>query len=167
MPNWCDGNIRFRGKQENIKRFLMNEIVSCRMVDHETVEEKPVIEDKGYCVIIKKPADGSWFYIKGTHRNFFESDAIEVWFEDDENPDKEIIVCIDNYRVAWSFERHERWVELAKQYDFDVKQVGYDRGMQFSQIKTISRGGRVKDDVHEYEDFDDWMWNCPQPNNGG
>lgn len=167
MPNWCDGNIRFRGKQENIKRFLMNEIVCCRMKDHETVEEKAVVEDKSYCMILTKPAESSWFYIKGTRRNFFECDAIEVWFEDDEKPDKDIIVCIDKYRVAWSFHQHERWVELAKEYDFDVKQVGYERGMEFSQIKTIMRDGTVHDSIHEYTDYEDWMWNCPQPNYGG
>ena len=167
MPNWCDGNIRFRGKQENIRRFLRNEIVCCRMKDHETVEEKAVVEDKSYCMIITKPADSSWFYIKGTRRNFFECEAIEIWFEEDESSDKETIVCIDNYRVAWSFNFHERWVELAKQYDFDVKQTGYERGMHFSQIKTIFRDGRIKETIHEYENDDDWMWNCPQPNNGG
>ena len=71
MPNWCEGNIRFRGKQENIKRFLMNEIVYCKMVDHETVEEKPTIKDDGYMMLISKP-EQSWFYIKNTIRNLFD-----------------------------------------------------------------------------------------------
>lgn len=26
MPNWAEGNIRFRGKPENIMEFLKNEI---------------------------------------------------------------------------------------------------------------------------------------------
>ena len=167
MPNWCEGNIRFRGKPENIKRFLMNEIVCCRMKDHETVEEKPIIEDKGYCLIITHPENGSWFYIKGTRRNFFDGDSLEIWIDENGNADKEIIVCVDNFKAAWSFQYHDRWLETTKEYNIDVKLTGYDRGMHFSQIKTITRNGRVKDSVREYEDENDWMWNCPEPNNGG
>lgn len=168
MPNWCEGNVRFRGTKKNIKSFLLNEIVSCRYVDHETgvIEEKPVIDDRDYCIIITKPNDHSWFYIKGTRRNFFETDVIEVWMEE-ENDDKEIVVCVDDFRVAWSFEKSEKWREFVKQYDFDVKMTGYEKGMHFSQIKTILRDGTEKDEIHEYLNDADWMWNCPQPNNGG
>ena len=74
MPNWCEGNIRFRGKVKDIKRFLMNEIVVCSYERNgdmcETVERKPDIDDKGYELLITKP-DHAWFYIKTTHRNFF------------------------------------------------------------------------------------------------
>lgn len=169
MPNWCEGNIRFRGKQENIRRFLMNKIVSCRIVDHETVEEKPIIEDKDYRLVISKPHDHSWFYIKGTRRNFFETDVLDVWIDrfDEEDENKEVIVCIDNYRVAWSFEHDEVWKKFAKEYDFDVKMTGYESGCLFIQIKTILRNGSVTNDVTEYQSTEDWMWNCPMPNFGG
>ena len=166
MPNWCEGNIRFRGKKKDIKRFLMNEIVSCRYdKNHETVEEEPTFKDEDWCLTITKP-DDAWFYIKGTHRNFFEQDVLEVWMEAD-TPDEEIIVCIEKFKAAWSFERCDKWKEHAKEYSLDVKMVGYDRGMMFSQIKVITKDGMIKDIVHEYEDGNDWMWNCPQPNNGG
>ena len=166
MPNWCAGNIRFRGTKKNIKRFLMDEIVSCRMVDHETAEEKPNIEDEGYRLVITKPHDHSWFYIKGTRRNFFETDVIEVWFDEDDE-DKEIIVCIDNYKVAWSFEYVDAWKDFVRRYGFDVKMVGFERGCMFVQIKTIWRNGTVTDDVTEYKSGEDWDWNCLMPNYGG
>ena len=165
MPNWCEGNIRFRGKQKDIKRFLMNEIVYCIYEKQETVQKKPTIEDKDYMLLITKPEHG-WFYINGTRRNFFETDTLEIWIEE-EDPDKEIIVCIDDYRVAWSFEKSEAWQEIVKKYNFDVKMTGYEKGMHFSQVKTIFRNGITKDEIHEYENDDDWMWNCPQPNYGG
>ena len=167
MPNWCMGNIRFRGTKRNIKSFLMNEIVSCRMVDHETVEEKPIFKDDDYLLIIKKPYDHSWFYIKGTHRNFIETDEIEVWLDEDDE-EKEIIVCIDDYQVAWSFERNDVWRDIAKKYCFDVKMTGYEKGMHFSQVKIYYRDGiTTKEEVKEYSGDDDWMWNCPMPNYGG
>ena len=165
MPNWCEGNIRFRGKQENIKRFLMNEIVYCKMVDHETVEEKPTIKDDGYMMLISKP-EHSWFYIKNTIRNFLDDNVLEIWFDDDDTDD-EIIVCIDNFKAAWSFERCDAWKDIAEKYNIDVKLTGYEKGMLFSQIKTIFRDRTVKDEIKEYKDSEDWMWNCPQPNNGG
>ena len=169
MPNWCEGNIRFRGKAENIRRFLMNEIVCCRMVNHETVEEKPIIEDKDFLLIFKLPNEHSWFYIKGTRRNFFETDVIEVWIDrfGEADKDKEVIVCVDNFRVAWSFEHDDAWKEFAKRYDFDVKMTGWESGMLFEQVKTIHRNGSVTDSVTEYRSTEEWMWNCPMPNLGG
>lgn len=165
MPNWCEGNIRFRGKQENIKSFLMNEIVYCEMVDHETVEEKPMIKDDGYMVLISKP-DHSWFYIRNTVRNFLDDDVLEIWLDAEDSND-EIIVCIDNFKAAWSFERCDAWKDFAEKYCMDVKLTGYEKGMLFSQTKTIFRDRTVKDEIKEYKDTADWMWNCPQPNNGG
>lgn len=45
MPNWCEGNVRFRGKQKDIKRFLMNEIIACKYDGEEfkNVEYKPTL----------------------------------------------------------------------------------------------------------------------------
>ena len=83
MPNWCEGNIRFRGKQKDIKRFLMNEIVYCVCENQEIVQKKPTIEDKDCMLLITKP-ENSWFYINGTRRNFFETDIIEIWIEEED-----------------------------------------------------------------------------------
>ena len=169
MPNWCEGNIRFRGKCKDIKRFLMNEIVVCsyeRKGDMcETVERKPEIDDKGYELTITKP-DHAWFYIKTTHRNFFETDVLEIWLYDEEE-EKETVICVDNFRAAWSFDKCDAWKDFAKEYNMDVRMVGFERGMEFSQIKTIYRDGKVKDEIKEYTDWEDWMWNATLPNNGG
>ena len=148
----------------------MNEIVACKYekgVDRcDTVEYKPTIEDKGFELLITKEDEHSWFYFKGTRRYFPNDDALEIW-TDAESQDEEIIVCIDNIRAAWSFEHCEKWIEFAKTYEIDVKLTGYERGMLFSQIKTILRDGSVKEEVKEYATWEEWMWNCPMPNNGG
>ena len=168
MPNWCEGNIRFRGKRKDIKDFLMNEIVvnSIKGKDYGIVESKPTIKDDGYQIVMTKP-EHSWFYIRTTHRNFFETKVLEIWLDDEPEEDKETIVCVDNFRAAWSFERCDAWKELAKKYNMDVKMVGFERGMIFSQIKTIYRDGTVKDETKEFHDWNDWMWNATLPNNGG
>ena len=170
MPNWCEGNIRFRGKREDIKKFCLNEIVALayeKKGDHcLTVEKKPTIEDQGYELLITRE-DHEWLYIKTTHRNFFETKVIEIWLDDEPEDDKETIVCVDNFRAAWSFDRCDAWKELAKKYNMDVKMVGFESGMEFSQIKTIYRDGTVKDEIKEYNDWNDWMWNAILPNNGG
>ena len=166
MPNWCEGNIRFRGAQKNIRRFLTNEIVCCRYENHETVEERPIIQDKDYLLIIRKPDEHGWFWIRNTHRNFLDGDMLEIWL-DEEDPDRETIVCIEGFKAAWGFERHDGWPEHARKYEMDVKMTGYDCGMLFSHVKTISRDGTVKETICEYENSADWMWNCPRPNNGG
>ena len=170
MPNWCEGNVRFRGKQKDIKRFLMNEIIACKYCkdgeECKTVEYKPTIKDEDYMILITKEDEHSWFWFKDTRRYFPQDDVLEIWMEAD-SPDEEIVVCVENIRAAWSFERCEQWIEFAKKYEIDIKLTGYDRGMMFSQIKTILRNGKVKDEIKEYDSWMDWMWNCPQPNNGG
>lgn len=169
MPNWCAGNIRFRGKKKDIKRFLLNEIVCCSYGDHEVVTEKPIFDDQGDDLIISLPKEHGWFYISGTERNFIDGHKIEVCLNvyGEEDEDKEVIVCIYNFKVAWSFDRCSAWMEFAKKYCFDVKLTGYESGMLFSQTKTIFRDGKIKDELHEYEDEDDWRWNCPQPDGRG
>ena len=168
MPNWCEGNIRFRGKQKDIKRFLMNEIVSCRYegIELGTVTERPEIKDDGFLLTIRKTAEHGWIYINNTRRHFLP-DNIEVWLSEDDEEEAETIVCIDGFKAAWSFEYCDAWKDFAKQYNIDVKMTGYERGMMFSQIKTILRDGTVKEEIKEYETWEDWAWNCPQPNNGG
>ena len=77
------------------------------------------------------------------------------------------IVCVGDFRAAWSFDKCDAWKEFAKKYNMDVKMVGYERGMLFSQIKTIYRDGTIKDEIKEFENYNDWMWNATLPNNGG
>ena len=168
MPNWCEGNIRFRGKREDVKRFLMNEIVEVTFShDDGTIESTPNIEDRGFELLITKAKEHSWFYINTTHRNFFETDVIEIWLDDEPEDHKETIVCVGDFRAAWSFDKCDAWKEFAKKYNMDVKMVGYERGMLFSQIKTIYRDGIIKDEIKEFENYNDWMWNATLPNNGG
>lgn len=166
MPNWCEGNIRFRGKKKDIKNFLMNEIIICDYVNDDLVEYKPIIEDLGYELYILKNSIRP-FYIKNTHRNFIETDCIQIFFEE-EDDEKETVVCIDHYRTAWSFTNNkERWKDIVQKYHFDVKMVGFEKGMCFSQTVTLHRNGEVEEQYRKFDGDDDWMWNADFPNYGG
>lgn len=169
MPNWCEGNIRFRGTYENIKRFLMNEIVACKYGTEtgETIEEKPIIEDDDYRLIFTLPTERHWFYFRNTRRHFIDGEnPVEIWIDKDSAIGGQLVVCVDRFKAAWSLQHHEAWLDIAKRYDIDVKMWGYERGMNFEQVKIILRDGTVKEEMKEYE-WDRWAWECPMPNFGG
>lgn len=164
MPNWCEGNIRFRGTKENIKKFIENEIVYVVLHGEETQEVKPTKEENKYELILYPPKGEmrDSFYFRNTHRNFIFSGTIEVCWPDEEE-DKEIVVIIDNFNSAWGF-NDKGWADHAKKYNIDIRMFGIEQGMQFSQIMTITRDGNVVNDVKHY---DDWNWECPFPDMGG
>ncbi len=167
MPNWCKGNIRFRGTYENIKRFLMNEIVACKNENYEVVEEKPIINEDECCLILSLPTEHHWFYFKNTRRHFIDGDEpVEIWMDKDDEIGGQLVVCIDRFKAAWSFQHDSAWIDFAKKYDMDVKMWGQERGMLFEQVKIILRDGTVKEEVKEYEPGR-WDWDCPMPNYGG
>lgn len=164
MPNWCEGNLRLRGTKKNIKDFIENEIVYNVFVGDDCQELKPTVDETEHEMLLTPPQGymRDDFYIKGTHRNFIFSGSIEIcWPEADE--DEEIIVIIDDFNSAWGFNK-QGWVEHAKKYGIDVRMIGFEQGMQFSQTMTITRDGEVTDDVKHYND---WNWECPFPNMGG
>ena len=161
MANWCEGNIRFRGTKENIKKFLENEIV---YVTYDGEEKKPVIDDGEYEMMISLPPGETKdsFYFRNTYRNFIFSYTVEVcWPDDDDNED--IIVIIDDFNSAWGL-RDQGWADHAKKYNIDIRMFGYEQGMEFSEVMTITRDGTVSD---EHKHYDDWNWDCPFPNMGG
>ena len=163
MANWCEGNMRLRGTKENIKKFLDNEIVYITGGFDNYVENKPEKEETEYEYLLSLPA-GSYesFYIRNTYRNFFFTNQIEICWPDAE-PDEEIVVCIDDFNSAWSL-KEEGWADHAKKYGIDIRMFGFERGMEFSQVMTITRYGNVETRTTKYQD---WYWECPFPNMGG
>lgn len=164
MPNWCEGNIRFCGTKKNIKNFIENEIVYVLPHGENPIEVKPTIEEDKYSMVLYPP-EGEMrdsFYFRNTMRNFIFSGTIEVGWPDAEE-DEEIVVILDDFNSAWAF-RSDGWADHAKKYNIDIRMVGFEQGMQFSQIMTIMRDGSVTDNVEHYVD---WNWDCPFPNMGG
>ena len=171
MPNWCEGNIKIRGKKKNIKEFVENEIVCFVFSNTEKdengfgkyIEVKPKIDRDKWETTLCYPSDKCHdFYIKNTHRNFFFTSMINIYWHGAEDED-EITICIDDFNSAWNL-KEQGWVDHAKKYGIDIRLLGFDQGVQFSQRMTIYRDGRIENEVEQY---DDWLWDCPFPNLGG
>ena len=158
MPNWCEGNIRFRGKRENIINLLLNELEFCG-----NEKAKVIYNDEDseiYTEDIKNSLD-DW-YINGTNRCFVNGFHTYL----DEETEKDINVCIDGFRAAWSI-KDQGFRELAQKYDVDIRCVGFENGCLFYQIITFYRDGYKKEEYKEFKDCNEWGWNALFPNLGG
>lgn len=169
MPNWCEGNIRLRGKRNAIVEFLKNELKS---TGYERLADGPItgmveINDEYGEVSVRIPEEKknlafAAFYIKDTRRNFIDGNCFEVCM-DDKDVDEVHTVCIDGFKAAWGIEPTP-YIAKAKKYGIDIRIVGFERGMKFEQEIEIVDGEIVKNEEIEY---DDWYWECPMPNMGG
>lgn len=176
MPNWCSGNIRFRGKMDDILRLLRQKLVYCRYTDnHETVSEPAkVYHDESYDeIIVASPFESGnkgWCYISGTHRNFLDlGGTSEFWSSTlyiPENDKKPSIVVFDSFQAAWSIEP-EPYVKMSEEFGVDIKIFGWERGVGFDQEIEIVDGNLIRNQATEYKDYGDWMWNTELPYMGG
>lgn len=162
MPNWCEGMLKIRGKQEKVldllaenlqvwKRNIVNEP---KFDIREEIDKEAIkINREDGCVYVGKLA-----YIKGTHRNFVEPNDIGV------NEDKNGNTCIAiEMKGAWDI-LSDSYIDLSKQYNVDIKIEAFEQGMKFSRYILIEKGELKEDKKIEY---DDYVWDCVMPNLGG
>lgn len=151
MPNWCVGNLKVRGKGYDLINFIKNGLqpaLDSNMNDH--INEK--ITD-----------DYLWLYcngtchIKNTYRGFI--DSLDVKIEDNTKPS----IIVLNAKFAWAIQA-EQLLAIAKTYHVDMHIYAYERGMEFNQHIEIVDGKLIHD---EEITFDDYVWECPEPDLGG
>lgn len=178
MPNWCAGTLRFRGKTENVMKFLnegfniYNERVRndrgeiqfvCKMMDRIKKEEL----ERGYGIDIDLNDDGEYVYISDTRRAFVEWDpTLGLWRNEmrvEYSKDGEKMLVILPVKQAWGFD-YEDWIDISKKYDIDIHLFGWEQGMQFEDEIEIHSGEVVKSGGHDYIN---WYWECPNPFIGG
>lgn len=177
MPNWCEGNIRFRGNIDDVIKLLSENILVCRFSDETdengritTLTSKPIVD-------VTKDSEGdveeialstnnskSWFYINGTHRNFIDEDGCSVdtcdVFKLD---DGQYIIIFSGFKAAWSIESAP-YVEMSEKYNVDIHIFGWERGMEFDQEIEIINGNLIKDKVSNGKN---WLWEASMPYLGG
>lgn len=158
MPNWIEGTMKLRGKREDIKRFLDNELDPSTWVgEQQSIEEQ--VENNS-CDDYLEYSFHHEPHIKGTRRAFITDDYL--YMEGEEGS-----VCLD-IKQAWSFgddKELELWKNNAHKYNIDIKLFGIERGMEFCQeVIALRSAERVVNNVIQYED---WDWDCPFPNMGG
>lgn len=146
MPNWCVGSLKVRGKQENLINFIKNGLLplGTKLKEDDTCNLN--LYCKGTC------------HIKNTYRGFV--DNLDVYFYDsDKNP----FTIVLNTRFAWGIDA-EQLLTICKEYNVDMNIYAYERGMEFNQYIEIVNGEIVRDDEIK---FNDYMWECPNPELGG
>ena len=157
MPNWVEGNIRIRGKAQDIVRFIKENMVYALGDDVHA----PVIEYDESCkeLYVRKPDDCKWeeLWFEGV-RNYVTG-YIYGYFDNDDFS----VLIMDNFHAAWSVEP-EKYMEWSKQYGIDFRIYGFEQGMQFGQDIVIENGDLTKAEIMKYND---WDWECPHPNWGG
>ena len=162
MPNWCEGMLKIRGKQEDVFNLLADNLQVWKTIIikepkldmREEIDKEAIVVDKeGESIWVKKTA-----YIKGTRRNFVEPNNINVWKGKDGN------ACIAvEFKAAWDVES-EPYIKLSKAYNVDIKIEAFERGMEFSRYILIENGNLKEDKETKY---DDYVWECVMPNLGG
>lgn len=154
MPNWTEGTMKVRGSPQSLMKFIETAIEA-------NVEKHIYGKDVEYTV-------PDWAYIKGSRRAFTGDMSCKksVCYISAEKDNSAIITI--PIRQAWSFTPYEgaeeRWINLAKEYNVDIRLQGFECGMEFYQDLEITGGEITKDKVIQYEC---WDWDCPMPRLGG
>lgn len=154
MPNWCEGTLKVRGEYNNVVKFFRENLKIVNFFGN-FVDNGLTIENYSDSVELELKNTG---YIKGTHRNFTESDYISIY----QRKDNTACVAI-HIKGAWAID-FEPYVEMSKGYGVDIKIQTFERGMEFSQYILIEKGQLIENKEIKY---DDYTWECVCPNLGG
>ena len=159
MPNWIEGTLKLRGKQEDMRRFFREGLQPSNW---------PKPEDRVGQIIDRSAENELYFefnrepHIVGTRRAFITDESAHMSEESG-------VVCV-NVKQAWAFYSGSEsndlkaWKGISDKYNVDIKLYGIERGMEFTQEIIILRGEKPIVNERQYED---WDWDCPFPNMGG
>ena len=163
MPNWLEGVVKFRGKYNDLKKFLEEELIE---VDMDFTQDPPqsIISNQ---VTADEYGDIQGISVSNTWFKTFERAYIsEMWSysiyeEDDDNSDK--IFCA-NVKSAWNLSINEV-LEVAKLYHIDIKGHMFECGMCFEQDFEVNRDGNIiKNDTIKHNNY---TWDSVNPLIGG
>ena len=154
MPNWCEGILKIRGTKENIKNFCENGLLG----DGEKKTATITIND--YDFILNNSA--SYLWIEGTRRHFIEINGTytgNCFY--DENTNKCLLML--PFKSAWCIDS-DQLQTISEKYHLDFRIKGYECGMGFTQEIEIL-DGKITLDIDQ--NYDDYAWECEQPDLGG
>ena len=169
MPNWCEGTFRARGEKEKIKKFLLEGLDACYGLKITT---DIVEDDDSLIVTFKNPeVDEKDFknkyhnilYINNTRRNFIKDLCCGDIYAYKKKSNGEFQFAT-SFKSAWAIGT-DQYVEIAKQYEIDIRVNGFECGMEFEQLLEVSRTGQII--CESFIQYDDWNWQCPMPLLGG
>ncbi|KGQ36475.1 hypothetical protein [Gallibacterium genomosp. 1] len=145
MPNWCVGDLKIRGKVENIAQFLTECIEGCTVLGG----------DSNYLEVENIRGQ----IIKGAGRVYCDnSDGVIGGRRSSEN-----YVFVIPIIAAWRLGESEL-IELSTRFNVDFRFYGFEGGMPFNQELEVVKG---KVTLSKCIEFDDYTWECPCPRLGG
>lgn len=146
MPNWCVGDLKIRGKVENIAQFLTECIDDCNVQVNGCGDLE--IENIGGQLIKN---------IGRVYCDNGRNETIEGYGS------AECLVVIIPIMAAWRL-GESGLIELSTRFNVDFRFYGFERGWPFNQELEVIRG---KVTLSKCIKFDDYTWECPCPRLGG
>ena len=161
MPNWIKGTFKVRGKREDIKRFLDNELeVPGGYFSDKNKDISNFVNDYSEEDYIEYNITDE-IYLKDTRRAFIQEGLYGMYEEYG-------TICL-NIKQAWSFYSESRDIEIlrekSREYNVDFKLYGFESGMEFCQEVIITKKGEIN--FANTIQYEDWAWDCPFPMMGG
>lgn len=143
MPNWCEGDLKLRGKKENIIRFLND------LEPGKDQSDWSYIPDSDRAFIVPDP--------------YYVTESIEM-LEERTNSDQSVIAL--HLCQAWGINTDD-FVNISNQYSLDIRIDAVERGMMNSEHYEIINGQVTKSEVKSYKSSNDFEWNVPFSYLGG
>lgn len=160
MANWCEGCIKIRGEFENVKRFFV-EGTTCYKFDFDKKENIP--DTESVKIIADDNNEFCRKYHGETHINGTRRAFLRGWVEIYRLKRNKKVTAALWFKQAWAIDA-DSFVEISKKYNVDIKILGFDMGMRFSQEVVVIQGELIKDKEKKYRS---WDWDCPFPFLGG
>lgn len=176
MSNYAHGNIRLRGKRENILKFLQDELCTqhedIEVCDadsiHVTREERPIHmthELDGYITIITRDPDTNpWFYFKNVDRcgQFLSKheEKFDIEWEEKNNLHDDQVVAIDDFEARYETVEEDYFSKMATKYKVDIRifLLDYESGYSGVDTYTFFRNGQRTVTSTVYKDR---LWEAP------
>lgn len=171
MPNWAEGNIRIRGKRENIIWYIQENLVPQYALKDGQYESRPIqLEETagGFELMLEKnPETDDFVWFKDSKRQFIDFNGSYYmtgeFSDDDKHTNKDQVLFLTDFKGAWGVDS-ECFRKAAQEYKVDIRIFVWERGMEWSSVSTFFRDGHVENDSRTYSD---WLWESALPNYGG
>ena len=175
MPNWCEGSLKLRGKYTDILRFFEEGVNAYECVWENNKSRTKLIPKEEWCeiedyndgvmIIANHLKTSGWIYIEETKRGFIDKDHCSYEIHRDKN-DTDCIFALP-FKQAWCINRQD-WIDIAKKYNLEIKIFGIESGTGFwCSLHILKDGVILENNFLQYQDYKDYVWNCPLPWMGG
>lgn len=133
MPNWCEGNIKIRGKKKDVIAFLENEILKMYMTNlfEEPKAENIKMEHDGFNYVYELECDKNYLYLKDSARCFVEQNIIEIYIYSDSNKAPTYLTL--NIKQAWGIDE-KLFEKLSKKYNLDFNIYASEKAWNLNSI---------------------------------